>query len=173
MRKLFAAFLVFLMVFSSSAVMAENVDLSAMTADELISLIDDARLELSKYIPAVADGMVLYEDENTKITLNGELLIEYGNLVVPVIIQNYTDRNLIVSFNNSSCNGWDIREATLSVNANKKAKEEATFYSAEEDADLTSVDDVEDITCTIHYFDEDDWNYSVEIEEPVIWLFAE
>jgi hypothetical protein len=172
MRKLFAAFLVFLMVFSSSAVMAESVDLSAMTADELVSLIDDARLELSKYLPVVADGVVLYEDENIKITLNGEISIEYGDLVVPVIIQNYTDRNLLIGLNNASCNGWDIMEGSLSVNASKKAKDEITFYSAEEDADLTSVDDVEDITCTIRYFDDDDWDYSVESDEPVIWLFA-
>ena len=173
MRKLFAAFLVFLMVFSSSAVMAEGVDLSAMSADELVALINDARLELTKYLPAVADGTVLYEDENVKITLNGELSIEYGSLVVPVIIENYTDRNLIIAMNNSSCNGWDIMEGSISVNASKKAKDEITFYGAEEDADLTSVDEVEDITCIIRYFDEDDWNYSVEIDEPVIWLFAE
>jgi hypothetical protein len=75
--------------------------------------------------------------------------------------------------NNSSCNGWDIMEGSISVNASKKAKDEITFYGAEEDADLTSVDEVEDITCIIRYFDEDDWNYSVEIDEPVIWLFAE
>lgn len=173
MRRLFAAFLVFLMVFSGSAVMAEGVDLSAMSADELVALIDDARLELTKYLPAVADGTVLYEDENIKITLNGELEIEYGDLIVPVIIQNYTDRNLIVSFQNASCNGWGVNEGTVSVNANKKAKDKIDFWNAEEDADLTSIDDVEDITCTIRYFDEDDWKYSVDIEEPVIWLFAE
>lgn len=172
--KKFVSLLLLVLMLTSTFVYAEasTIDLSAMTKEELIALIDDARLELSKYLPYAEKGTVLYEDEHIKITLNGELELEYGCLLMPVIIENYSDRELLVSFDRSSCNGWDILESATNVSANKKAKTDIMFLDAEEAAELSSVDDVTDITATIHLFDNDDIMWSFE-SEPITWLFGE
>lgn len=173
MRRLFAAFLAVLFCLGSSIAFADGIDFSSMTEQELLDVIDMARLELTKYQAYATDGTVLYEDEHIKITLNGDLEMEYASLVMHVIIENYSDKNLIISFDHASCNGWDIYEATASVNAQKKARCDVSFYDAGEAADLTGPEDVEDISCQIRYFDEDDWEFSVDSEEPLVWLFGE
>ena len=40
-----------------------------MTEEQLIALMNSARLELVKYHPSAEDGAVLYEDDNVRITL--------------------------------------------------------------------------------------------------------
>ena len=172
MRRLFALVLVSILM-SCSVASAEAIDLTAMSQDELIALIDNARLELSKYLPYAEKGTVLYEDENIKITLNGEITFDdYDNMLVDIIIENYSSYNLLISTDNASCNGWDINSATASVSANKKAKATLDFYDAVIDADLSSVEDVEDITCSIRYFDSDGNGFRFT-SEAIVWNFGE
>lgn len=148
-----------------------DVDLDSMSADELMALIDAAEAKLAEFQPENADNGVLFADDNIKITLNGDLYIEYGILTIPVIVENYIDRNLIIGINDTSCNGWDILEGAISVNALKKAKTEIYFFDAVEAADLESADDVQEISCTIRYFDEDTWDYTVESDGLLTWNF--
>ena len=174
MKKFAALFLALLMALSMTAALAEGadtIDLSGKTAEELIALIDQARNALAELMPPLADGEVLYEDENVTITLNGAPSIEYGSLVLPIIIVNHTDRNLLISMDNVSINGWDVSGGTTSVSASKKARTEIDFYDAEEAAELKDVADLEDVTGKLSYFDEDDWNWDFE-GTSVTWTFA-
>ena len=171
MKRFLAVILMVFLMVGCFPVYAESIDLSAMSEEELKALIDDARLELTKYHPAVVAGTVLYEDENIKITVNGEIVIDdYDNMSINVIIENYSNMNLIISTANTSCNGWDIGDGTVSVSANKKAKDTFEFYDAAIDAELESAEDVEDITCSIHYFDEDTFEFSAD-SEVLTWTF--
>lgn len=170
MKKLLALMLA-LVVMMNAGAMAAEVDLSAMSEEELLSLIDAARLELTKYLPCVTDGTLLYEDENVRITLDGELYMEYGSLVIPVVLENMSGMNLILSLDYPSCNGWDLMDATASVSANKKAKATFEFYSADEMAELASAADVQDITCSVRYFDEDTFETICE-SESITWVFG-
>lgn len=174
MKKFAALFLALIMALSMTAALAEGadtIDLSGKTAEELIALIDQARNALAELMPPLADGEVLYEDENVTITLNGAPSIEYGSLVLPIIIVNHTDRNLLISMDNVSINGWDVSGGTTSVSASKKARTEIDFYDAEEAAELKDVADLEDVTGKLSYFDEDDWNWDFE-GTSVTWTFA-
>lgn len=159
-------------------------DLQSMTEDELRQLIQDASAELESRAgqpdgsaaapPAdvVSIGSVLYEDENLRITMNGEpTMDEYGVLSLGIVIENFTDRNLIISLENASCNGWDVSEAVSSVSAGGKSRDTFDFYDAKADAELSSAADVETIKGNIRYFDEDDFEFTVENSEFVIWNF--
>lgn len=172
MKKIWAWALMLALLLGTGTALAEEIDFSGRTAQELLAIIDAARNELALQLPPVSEGETLYEDENLTITLTGAPAIEYGNLVLPVVIVNKTDRNLLISFDNSSCNGWDVLAGTASVSASKKAKEEIELYSVEEDADLTDAADLTDVTCRISYFDADDWEWSYECEDSVVWTFA-
>ncbi len=173
MKKIVALLLAVMLLMGTSVVCAEGIDLSGKTAQELLDLIDAARIELALQMPPVSDGVTLYEDDNLVITLNGDPFIEYGSLVLPTVVVNKTERNLIISFDNASCNGWDVLVSTASVSASKKAKEQIEIYSVEEDADLTDVADLQDVSCRISYFDDDDWDWYYEIEETLVWTFAQ
>lgn len=173
MKKIVCLILVFLLAFGvvATAESVVNIDLSAMSEDALRELIDAARLELTKYNPIVADGTVLYEDEGITITYTGEMYTEYGSLYVKVILENRTDSNIIIGFDNASCNGWGIMGGTLSAPAHKKVKDEIDFTGAVEDAELSGAEDVEDIECTIHYFDEDTFDTLAETDGTIVWNF--
>lgn len=158
MRRLFALILVALLAFCSTA-SAESVDLTAMSQEELIALIDNARLELTKYLPEATDGTILYEDENVRLTFTGNIEIdEYSSLRLDVIVENFSDHNLAVILQNVSCNGWAIFDATVSVPANKKAKGTFDFMDAASEAELEAPEDVQDIEADLSYSDSDTWD---------------
>ena len=171
MRRLFALVLVFILMFCSVA-SAESIDVSAMTQEELQAVIDQARLEMTKFIPEVADGTVLYEDENICITFTGtiEVDMDYDQMSISVVVENYTDKNLAVNLENVSCNGWAIWETMVDCPANKKAKERFSFMDAVIDAELTSAEDVQDIEGDLYYIDTETWE-RVADEVHVTWNF--
>jgi len=170
MKKLVSVILVLVTLFCTAAV-AEGIDLSVMTEEELKALIDEARLELVKYHPEAAEGTILYEDENITITYTGPLeLDEYGYLYVPVIVENHSDKNLSVILQNVSCNGWAIYDGFFDVPANKKAKEQAYFMDAATDAELTTAEDVQDIEADLQYNDTDTYERVIDPIH-VVWTF--
>ena len=172
MKKVLVAILALFMLFGSTVGFAEGIDLSGMSEEELKNLIDAARLEMTKYHPVIEEGMILYEDENIKMTYTGTMEIDmFDQLVLKVIVENNSEHNLIISCGNVSCNGWSIWDASIDVPAKKKAKTELTFMDAVESAELTAVEDVQDIECDIYYFDEDTWENIIEPVH-VIWNFA-
>ena len=155
-----------------------GIDLTALSDTELQALIDDARRELASRSGGASaseiceNGSVLYEDASIRITMSGELeLSEYDELILPIVIENLTDRNLIISLEHASCNGWEISSPVASVSAGKKARDTFEFYDIVEDAGLTSVEDVQEIEGIIRYFDEDDYDFTVENESTLVWRF--
>lgn len=171
MKRLVSMVLAALMLLCGAAAYAEGIDLSGMTEEQLIALIDNARLELVKFHPSAVDGTVLYENDDVRITLtDGPELDIFDSLILHVIVENHTDHNLTVSLRNVSCNGWAIWDGTVSVPANKKLKGDFDFMSAAEDAELKSGDDVQDIEADLVYYDSDTWD---DIGGPVhiVWTF--
>lgn len=143
----------------------------AATKEELIATINQARLELTQYYEPVVKGTVLYEDENVKVTATStphshEYMEEY--FVVDVIIENYTDKNIRISFENVSANGWTIDGDGVAIAANKKAKGEFEFYHFS-DTDFNSPEEVEELEGTLYYFDTD--SYDTIGKGDFLWLF--
>ena len=173
MKKFAALFLALFMALSLTVALAEEsdaLDLSGKTIDELIWIINQARAELAMRLPPVVDGTVLYQDDNVSITMNGEVSLEDGELIIPIVIVNHTNRNLLISFDDMSVNGWAVAGSSASVMGGKKAKDEICIFDAEESADLTDLDTLTDIDCTVSYFDEDDYDWEFE-GESVTWTF--
>lgn len=173
MKKFAALVLALFMALGMTAAVAEEsdaLDLSGKTIDELIWIINQARAELAMRLPPVVDGTVLYQDDNVSITLNGEAYLEDGALFLPIVLVNHTNRNLLISFDDMSVNGWEVAGSTASVNGGKKAKDEIYIFDAEESADLTDLDTLTDIDCTVSYFDEDDYDWEFE-GASVTWTF--
>lgn len=170
MKKIFAMILVALMVFGGSVVSAESIDLSAMTQEELIALIDNARLELTKYLPEIADGTVLYEDENVRLTFTKAEIDDYGDLCINVLVENLSDKNINVALENSSCNGWALSGSSVGAPAGKKAKEGFWFYSVTEETDIVTIEDLQDIEADLYYYDTDTYD-TIKGDIHVIWNF--
>ena len=117
----------------------------AATKEELSATINQARLELTQYCEPVVKGTVLYEDENVKVTATGSP--RFGDffdsfLYLDVIVENYSNKNIMVGFDNTSINGWAISGTGESVPAGKKAKGSFEFFSME-DTDITEASEVQ------------------------------
>ena len=142
-----------------------------MTEEQLIALINSARLELVKYHPSAEDGAVRYEDDNVRITLTGSSeLDDFDSLLLHVILENVNDHNLMVSLRTVSCNSWGIWDAVISVPANKRIKGDFDFMSAATDAELESGDDVQDVEADLYYDDSDTWDH-IGGSAHVVWTF--
>lgn len=164
MKKFISIVLVVISLFSMSSAFAA-------TKEELIATINQARLELTQYYEPVVKGTVLYEDENVKVTATSvphshEYMEEY--FVVDVIVENYTNKNIRISFENISVNGWTIDGDGFGIAANKKAKGCFEFYHFS-DTDFNSPEEVEELEGTLYYYDTD--SYDRIKESNFLWLF--
>jgi len=137
----------------------------AATPEELISIIDQARLELMQFYPPVVDGTVLYEDENVKMTAIGAPYFDeywgvdddYGTMYIDVIIENYTNSNIQCMFAEIAVNGWTLNGYAEEVMANKKVKGSISIdYIA--DTDLSSAEEIETIEGVFSYVHSDSWD---------------
>lgn len=168
MHKIFVMiFMVIPMLFSTAF---------AATQQELIDIINQARLELTQYLPIVENKTILYEDENIKITCLSlpyfeeywQLGDKYGTIYLDVIIENHTNNTIMVSFREVSINGWTLDGYGDEVMAGKKIKGSLRFdYIA--DTDLTAPEDIQDIDGILYYFDTNSWDDIGEGE--IYWLF--
>lgn len=173
MKKMVALALALMMLVCGTAVTAEGIDFGVMTAEELLEVIDQARLALTKYLPAVEKGSVLYEDEGIRITFTDSIEIDkYGDLQIGIIIENLSDYNLAVALANASCNGWAIDGDTVKVPAKKKTKAVFEFSDVVEDTDITKGEDVQDIEADLRYYDTDTYDNVIEPVH-VTWIFGE
>ena len=170
MKKIIAMLLVAMMVFGGSVVSAEGIDLSVMTQEELVALINDARLELTKYLPEAAEKTILFEDENIRLTFTGAELDDYGDFGINVIVENLSDKNLIIGVENASLNGWAIDATSVAAPANKKAKECFWIFDATENTDLVTVEDLMDIEADLYCYDSDSYDYINEGIH-IVWNF--
>ena len=190
MKKLFALLMAVCIMLVSSAAIAENsgtdsmsklmsklnsnseVDLSAMTEDELLGLIDSARAELSKTVSPIGEGDIFYEDENIRITINSEPYIEYSTLTFDVIVENLSSFNLNVRVENCKINGWYNYGTTVSVSANGKTKTTLDFYDVTESAYIDDASELQEIIGIVNYYDTDSYD-DIYTSDTLYWLFGE
>lgn len=151
-----------------SVVYAETtapVDVSAMTEDELVSLIDEARTALSKLRAGITKDSVLFENEFIRISYAGTVeLTEYGELQVDVVVENLSESNLGISVDNASCNGWAVScyISNNSVPAGKKAKLSLNAYDIVNTAELEKVEDLDNIEGDFRIYDTDSYDTVAE-----------
>lgn len=148
----------------------------ADTREDLIDIIDRARLLLTRFYPPVADGTVLYEDSNVKMTAISQPYFEegwnpgddYGTIYIDVVIENYLDTNIQCIFHEIAVNGWTMEGYGEEVMANKKIKTSLMIgYIAE--TDINSAEDIETIEGVFAYVNPTTWVALGEGE--FYWMF--
>lgn len=158
MKKFVAIIMVIVSLFSVTNAFALEMP---NTKEEWIMLIDLARLKLTEYIAPVANGTVLYEDNNVKMTAISELYLDdfwdNGQLRIDVIIENRMNANISCGFSDVSLNGWAIDDYTDEVPARKKTKGSIRLEYLS-DTDITTVEEVQDVEGTFYYYNSDTWD---------------
>ena len=137
----------------------------AATPEELINIIDQARLELMQFYPPVVNGTVLYEDDNVKMTAISAPYFDeywsvgddYGTMHIDVIIENYTNYSIQCLFSEIAVNSWTLNGYAEEVMANKKIKGSISIDYIE-DTDLNSVEEIETIEGVFSYVRSDSWD---------------
>ncbi len=169
-RILSIALVVVLLIPACAMGAGQNYD--KMTEEELQSVIDQARLAMTKYHPLVEDGTVLFSDKSVSITYTGNCSIDmFGDFVADVVITNNTNSQILFSLEEASCNGWAVDiSVSPKIPAGKKAKGVIRIQDIAESTDITTIDDIKDIEAKIHYFDTTTFNNLIKPQR-VVWNF--
>lgn len=173
MKRTLALLLALLMLCGTC--LAEGLDYQSMTDEQLHAVINSARSELAKRELIAADKTVLFEQEGVTIYISGDYTVREGvigdavYLEIKLVVVNETDRNVGISIENPSVNGWDISAPYLSgVSAQKKAKDTLKLNVA--DAEVKTAEDLEDLTLSFRLYDADSYKTFFE-GEPITLHF--
>lgn len=155
MKRLLACIIAILFTAMSIPALADGIDFSSMTDEEIQSLIDAGRNVLLER-SLVADGKTLvFEQEGVSLYLTGDMrLTDSGFLYVGAILVN--DSGTTISLINNACsvNGWmAFMNGIDSVAPSKKASGELQFNV--KDTGIAAIEDVEEIEICIDVFDKD------------------
>ena len=148
MKKLTALFLSLLLLLPT-IVFAENY--VAMTTDELFSILDAIRVELTTRELDSSKEKCLIDAEGIKWYITGDPIFKKysdGNckLILNVIITNNTDADIIYDLEDTYINGWSISCSCIStLPAGKKEKIEIVFYRVHEQCELSDITQLDDI----------------------------
>lgn len=156
MKKILALFLVMLLL--CTAAMAESIDYSAMSDDELQQMISTARNELV-IRNAKADGKVFIID-NDLISLyftgkwsEGE---GYHNNVKSEYFQpelvfvNKTDKTIDLFFDRLSVNGWEISYVSGFYDVSAGNKKKGSIQLFKDDIEISDRNEIEDMRISFH-----------------------
>ncbi len=154
MKKLLIVLLCALLVFTPA--LAE--DYSTKSVDELHAIINDVRTELLKRELVIGEKTLLFESNGVSLYLTGDYEDSWAGFQLNVIVINDSDKTISVTPDNlkASVNGWDVTcMSSTQVNAGKKLKGYFTFSLDE--ADVSSVSEIEEIELRLYIYDQDEW----------------
>lgn len=160
-----------LLLLTTAALAApQEIDLETMTAEELNTLIDQARLALAD-ANTVADGSILILDElGVKAYLTGAK-VEYNGLYLNMTVENGSDTEIWIRIEDVYVNGWGVSPtASSQIAAGKKWKGTPTIYSME-NADVQSDEDLQDIEFTVQLMDITSFTNLYKSETPLRLTF--
>ena len=172
MKKCLALFLVVVILLSSSA-LANNIDFSSMSVNELHDIISQAHNELVKKT-AKADGKVFIIDDpmgfSIYLTGKGEKnWMDYYALEVVAI--NNTNKTQSIIFDNISINGWEVSTFITSISDVGGGKKKKDSINLEiEAADISSYTEITEVELVFHTYDSDSWS-TIKKYGPVTLFF--
>lgn len=109
----------------------------------------------------VEQGTCILEAEGVSIIINDSLTtkdswINGRQLVVPIIIENSTDKKITLIIDDASVNGWAC-ESSLDGNVPAGKKKKTCFIFNLADTDIQSLDEFEEAEFTLCAYDADNW----------------
>ena len=171
MKKIVCAFLALLTLIPCLA-WADGLDYGSMTADELRAVIADARAALAALEEPFADKCVVYDDGEIKVTLTGIRRADSnGWIYIAATVVNKSDHRINVRLKDTYMNGWKVNEqfaVVLDVAAQKNAKGELQFMKVADDAEITALDQLEDLAFKVVIQDADTYSDLHETDEQTV-----
>lgn len=136
---------------------------SSLSTEDLYTMIDQAKAELLKRELIEAEKAVIIDADGISITLTGDISLTTSydgsmKLSLGILVINSSDMEIGVSVDELYVNGWEESTlCTFSLAPGKKAKNVLEMYHVDEDADLTSLDELETIEFHCHTYDPDSY----------------
>lgn len=160
MKRLISLFLS-LLLFVPTLASAENY--ASMTTDELFSILDAVRVELTNRELDSNEEKVLVDADGIKWYIKGDPILSQSwngsyTLTINTIITNSSNLNLGINLNELYINGWSVSNlACPSLAAGKKEKYEITLYNVDVDCELSNITQLEDIEFHCYTFNADSY----------------
>lgn len=122
----------------------------------------------------VSNKNTIYEDEYVRVTYSGIDLDEYGELNIRCVVENKSTRNIYVSMETATCNGWDItyysNEGVVHVSSSSKCKSTFEFSKFGEKSEIKSLNDINEFRYTIKVVDTDSYD---TLSEPDTYFYLD
>ena len=133
-------------------------DYSSMTDDELLAELNLIRVELTKRADSKEEKQVLADVDGITVTYNGSPRLENTFmglcLILPVTITNSGKKSMSIRLDDSYINGWKVGYTFLEeLDPGMKAKGEISLENVDNDAELVSLDALEDVKLVFLTFD--------------------
>jgi len=155
MKRILSIILVLAMLIPAIAL----ADYSSMSDDDLNKELNLIRAELVKRAELKEGKQILADADGMTVTLKGEpeLRKNYDgsyNLDIPVTVVNSSDKKIGIRTDEGYVNGWKVYASfTSMLDAGMKEKEVISVYKVNEEAELESLDDLEDIKLVFLSYD--------------------
>lgn len=166
MKRLFAVLLAVCLITAGAYADVLTDDWKNATDAELQTAIAEIQAEIQKRGTATQDegSGALYEENGVKITMTGETRLFVDLFYISVIVENDSDRNIMVSVRDASVNGWET--STLSpgtVQAGNKKQADMTFNIGK--AGIATEDEIRNISFYLTILDSDSFELIGETEK--------
>ena len=143
-------------------------DLAAAPAGNTESAPADKTASAAEGIDATAvDEVVLVDDDNITVTIKNFSEDDYYAMTAKIFVENKTDINLYVTFDDVSVNGYmcDPWWGT-SVSAGHKSNSDLHFY--QDDIEESGIENIRDIEFTLRARDDDDYSADYIVDETFV-----
>ncbi len=173
MKRIISLVLTTILLFSMSSALGQ--DYSSISDTELKKQYYSIRNELTNRGLKAENKTVLLDKNGVTIYLDGSPYIGTNwtptQFVVPVIIVNNTDKNIYISIQKSSLNGWAVTSSAhnSTVPNGKKAKVQFIFKLS--DSDVETIDDFEDVEFTITIINTENYSDDIVPETDLITIY--
>lgn len=166
MKRLFAVLLAVCLITAGAYADVLTDDWKNATDVELQNALAEIQAEIQTRGRATQDAGdgTLYEGNGVKITMTGETHLFVDLFYIGVIVENDSDRNIMVSVRDASVNGWET--STLSpgtVQAGNKKQADMTFNIGK--AGITTEDEIQNISFRLTILDSDSFELIGETEK--------
>ena len=152
-----------------------DIDYASMSDADLQATADKARAELyRRHVEEGAGDLVLCDAEGVQVALTGDAHLGSGGYFrMDATFVNNSDKTISVYSDKGYLNGWEVYCSldTSKLAPGKKARGELVFLL--EDAGISTVEEIEDITLVFHITDTATYDYMWNSPEMQVFIDGE
>lgn len=170
MKRFITICLAILLTLASVAAIAEGIDVSTMTDEELHAIINAARNELTKRELVAAGDLVVVDQDDVQIYMTGNNEMKAFDdggvwLYIEFVVVNNTDTTVNPFVGKSIVNGWDVHGDGMGKTS-AGSRQKVTMRMRVSDGEVSSMEDIEEIVVSFELYDSDN-SEMISKTEPV------